>query len=298
MQELVALSNPRAKAFITTMAADQLCVVITSLGHHELRRGWEAWRLALSNDSLKKRTVQIRQFQMLRRIAELFGNLVHGVLRYNFIEWVKFSVSERLRVEMELKTEAAIKIQRIARGNIGREKAKKAAEGHKFMKLHAALVKLQALFRCKLQRWKYLKYQREILEEISCELIQRIIRGIIGRRRARKIRMYKSKDSAAVTLQAAARGMKGRRIGAALRLLRLKNKVIVLVQSLARGYIGRMRVERIVQDKIEAAAAIKIQARMRGVVARMNLHHRRREIEEHRSERNRYATSISCECAF
>mmetsp|Transcript_26383 Transcript_26383/g.39144 ORF Transcript_26383/g.39144 Transcript_26383/m.39144 type:complete len:1064 (+) Transcript_26383:160-3351(+) len=292
VQELVALSNPRARTFITMMAADQLCVVITRVGHRELRRGWDAWLLSIRNDTLKVKAAVYRHFQRLRRIAVLLGNLVLGVLRYNFMEWVKFSVSEKLRVEMEAKMAAAVTIQRIVRGNIGREKARKAAEGNKFLKLHAALVKIQSMFRCKIHHWRYLKYKRDKLEESSTLTMQRVVRGHLGRRRARRIRLYRDKESAAVLIQAFARGIKGRRIARDVKLLQLKNRVIIKIQALARGYIGRMRVGKILQDKLEAAAAIKIQARIRGAVARMNIHHRRKEIEEYRSERNRYATAI------
>jgi hypothetical protein len=292
VQELVALSNPKARSFVMSMAADQLCVTLTRLGRRQLKRGWDAWNLCLRTDFLKAKAVLLRRFMRLRTICSLFNGLVYKVLKYNFVEWVKFCVAERLRVEMEIKTAAATFIQRIARGVIGREKAKQAAEGHKFQKMHKSLVKLQALFRCKLLRWKYLKYMREVLEETSCELIQRIVRGFIHRRRVRRIRMYKDKESAAITIQAAARGMKGRKKASEVRLLRLKNKVIVKIQALARGYIGRSRVEKILQDKAEAAAAVKIQARIRGAVIRMNLHHRRRELDEYRSEKSRVVTLI------
>lgn len=289
---MVALSNPKARYFVMSMAADQMCVTITRLGKRQLKRGWDAWKLCLRNEFLKTKAVLLRRFMRLRRISSLLSRLVYNVLRYNFVEWVKHCVAERLRVEVEMKTAAAIVIQRLARGVMGREKAKQAAEGHKFLRMYKSLVTLQALFRCKLQRWKYLKHTREILEETSCETIQRIVRGFIHRRRVRRIKMYKDKESAAITIQAAARGMKGRIVANDVRLFRLKNKVIVKIQALARGYIGRSRVEKILQDKAEAAAAVKIQSRIRGAVTRMNLHHRRRELEEYRSERDRVVTLI------
>lgn len=292
VQELVALKNPRARAFITAMAADQLCSIITVIGRRELRRGWSSWTLSVKIYRLTNQIVNVRNFIYLREVAIRLDHLVQTVLRYNFLEWVKFCVAERLRVEMEMKTAAAITIQRVVRGNIGRERARKAAEGNKFAKLHRSLIKLQAVFRGKLQRWKYLKYRRDILEETSCELIQKVVRGFLGRRKAHRIRSYQSKVSAAITIQSAARGRKGRIVAAAIRLLRLKNKVVVRIQSLARGYIGRLKVAAILREKVQNAAAIKIQARIRGVVTRMNLHHRRRELEEYRSERKRYATKI------
>jgi hypothetical protein len=292
VQDLVALSNPRARAFIISMAADQMCAVLTRIGRRELRRGLDAWRLSVKIDLLKVQTVQIKRFLCLRRLANKMNQLVGSILKFNFLQWLKYCVAERLREEMELKSAAAVTIQRIVRGNIGRGKARKAAEGNKFAKLHRSLVKLQALFRGKIKRWKYLKYRRDILEESSCELIQKVVRGFLGRRRAHRIRSYQSKVTAAITIQAAARGRKGRIIASALRLLRLKNKVIVKIQSLARGYNGRMKVSTILREKAQNAAAAKIQARIRGVVTRMNLHHRRRELEEYRSERNRYAIKI------
>jgi hypothetical protein len=292
VQDIVALSNPRARAFVISMAADQMCGVLTRIGRRELKRGFEAWQLSVKLDLLKMHTSLIRRFMHLRRVAVKLNQLVMTTLRFNFLEWVKYCVAERLRLEMEMKSAAAITIQRVVRGNIGREKARKAAEGNKFAKLHRSLVKLQALFRGKIRRWKYLKYRRDILEETSCELIQKVVRGFLGRRRAHRIRSYQSKISAAITIQAAARGWKGRIIASSIRLFRLKNKVIVKIQALARGYIGRMKVATILREKVQNAAAVKIQARIRGVVTRMNLHHRRREMEEYRLERNRYAIKI------
>ena len=292
VQDLVALTNPKARSFVKSIAADHLCMSLTRLGQRELKRGWDAWILCIRNQSLRENSILIRRFVRLRKICVLLATLVHRIVRGTFLHWVKFSVAERLRVEMEIKRAASVQIQRIARGVIGRNKARQAAEGHKYLQMHKSLVKLQALFRCKLQQWKYQKYMRQSLEERSCELIQRVVRGFIHRRRVRKIRMYKDKESAAVTIQAAARGMRGRKRANGVKLLRLKNKVIVKIQALARGYIGRNRVGKILQDKVEAAAAIKIQARIRGAVTRVNLHHRRREVEEYRSERSRMVTII------
>lgn len=292
VQEIVSLSNPKAKNFISTMAADQLFAVIKNVGLRQLRRGWDAWKLNIKNQCLAIKAFHFQRFQYLRKVAILLNMYVARVMGAKFFKWARFCVSMRTQEEMELKTAAVLLVQRVVRGIISRVRVKKLRENQNFTRMHDSLVKIQALFRCKLQNWKYKTYCRNILEDSSARLMQRVIRGHLGRRKAFKMRLFQNKELNAILIQTIVRGLLGRKKADEMRLLRLKGEMALRIQIISRGYIARMRVKKMKQDKIENSAAAQIQALIRGALARMNLHRRREEAAEYQRERNRQAVLI------
>mmetsp|Transcript_36750 Transcript_36750/g.68371 ORF Transcript_36750/g.68371 Transcript_36750/m.68371 type:complete len:1025 (+) Transcript_36750:67-3141(+) len=292
VQEIVSLSNPKAKTFISTMAADQLFAVVKNVGLRQLRRGWDAWKLNIKNQCLITKAFLFRRFQFLRKLAMLLNLYVGRVIGAKFFKWARFCVTMRTQEEMELKTAAVLLVQRVTRGIISRVRVKKLRENQNFTRMHDSLVKIQALFRCKLQNWKYKTYCRNILEDSSARIMQRVVRGHLGRRKASKMRLFQNKELNAILIQTIVRGLLGRKKADEMRLLRLKSEMALRIQIISRGYIARMRVKKMKQDKIENNAAAQIQALIRGTLARMNLHRRREEAAEYQRERNRQAVLI------
>jgi hypothetical protein len=292
VQEIASLTNPKAKTFIASIAADQLFAVVKKIGLRQVQRGWDAWKLNIKNQNLTRKAVLFKRFQSLRDLAIILDKFVSQIIAAKFFQWASFCVTMRTQEEMELKTAAVLLVQRVARGISSRVRVKKMKDNQNFTRMHDSLVKIQGLFRCKLQYWKYKKYCRNVLEDASARTCQRVIRGHFGRRRAAKVRLFQNKELNAVTIQAVVRGLFGRNKAKEQRLLRLKGQMTVKIQVISRGYIARMRIKKIKRDRIESTAAIIIQAKMRGALARMNMHRRRKEAAEYQIERNRLATLI------
>jgi hypothetical protein len=292
VQEIVSLTNPKAKIFISTMAADQLFAVIKKVGLRQIKRGWDAWKLNVKNQHLIFKAVLFKRFQSIREFAMLLDQWATRVIGTKFFQWARFCVTMRTHEEMELKTAAVLLVQRVARGISSRVRVKKLKDNQNFTRMHDSLVKIQGLFRCKLQHWKYKTYRRNILEDASARTVQRVVRGHLGRRRAAKVRLFQNKELNATMIQAAVRGLFGRKIAEEQRVLRMKGEMALKMQVVARGYIARMRIKKMKRDIIEKIAAVSIQAKVRGVLARMNLHRRRKEAAEYQKERNRQAKLI------
>lgn len=292
VQEIVSLTNPKAKTFILTMAADQLFAVIKKVGLRQIRRGWDAWKLNIKNQNLIIKAVLFKRFQHFRNLAILLNKLVSQIIGAKFYQWARYCITMRTHEEMELKTAAVLLVQRVVRGILSRVRVKKLKDNQNFTRMHDSLVKIQALFRCKLQHWKYKKYRRNILEDASARTMQRVVRGHLGRCKACKLRLFQNKELNAVMIQAVVRGLFGRKIAQEERLLRLKGAMALRIQVIARGYNARMRIKKIKRDKIESAAAVSIQAKIRGALARMNLHRRKKEAAEYQRGRNRQAKLI------
>jgi hypothetical protein len=292
VQEIVTLSNPKARTFISTMAADQMLSVIKNIGMRQIKRGFEAWKLNIRNQNLTVKAALFQRFQHLRNLSMLVDKLVIRIMGVKFYKWVRFCITMRTHEEMELKTAAVLLVQRVARGISSRVRVKKLRENQNFTKMHDSLVTIQALFRCKLQFWKYKKYCRNMLEDGSARTIQRVVRGHLGRRKAAKIRLFQNKELNAIMIQAVVRGLLGRKRADDMRVLRLKGEMALKIQILARSYISRKRVEKMKRDILENYASSRIQARIRGALARMNLHRRRKEAAEYQRERGRQTVLI------
>lgn len=274
------------------MASEHMASCLHALALREFRRAWNAWWLEIRYQRLRTKTLAYHRFHKLRYISQLFNNVVIKVLRKKYVQWVQYCVAEKLEEDLLKKREAALFIQRCIRGWIGRIRARKIAEANKFAKLYTALIKLQAFFRMKVYRWRYLKHLREVLVLKSAKTIQRVARGHNARRRVKLLRQGNGRHKAAVRIQAVVRGIQGRKKAAGYRIFRLRNIKIVCIQALARGYIGRRMVDKIIRDKLEFNAAVLIQSIMRRALVKMNLHRRRLELEEYKIEQDRNATKI------
>lgn len=292
VQEIVAVANPKARNFVLSIAADQMAACLRKLVEREIKRGWLAWTIEVNNRKLAEKGKLFYRFQNLRKLVIKLNAVVAKALYKKFSKWVEYCVAVKHAQELKQQQAAVLLIQRVGRGYIGRKRARKVQETTQFTRMYDALIKLQAMFRCKIHRWRYLKYLRNKLEIKSTLLLQRVGRGFLARKRVRRMKMYNHKALAAIKIQAWVRGIAGRKKVAALRLLRLKNQMAVRIQALARGYISRKSVQKFLQDRIEYDAAIMIQKIIRGALVRMNMHRHRAALEEYRNAQYRAATQI------
>jgi hypothetical protein len=232
------------------------------------------------------------KFQGLRNFAVFLGNLFHDAMRKKLKLWIKFTKREVLRLQKITETGAVIAIQRIARGMMARHRVDHIREKNKFRTLYNATVKLQALFRCKITRWRYLRHQRNRLEDSCVRLLQRVTRGFRARKRVRILRRLKNREVAAVLVQTQIRIRQARNKVKAMMLDRLKKRVAVKIQALIRGFLARRSAAARKANILRFYAAQAIQARVRGMIARNHLSRRKQEAEAYWEGQRRAATNI------
>ena len=155
-----------------------------------------------------------------------------------------------------------------------------------------ATLMIQATIRGKLQRWKYIAFQRKKLEERCSRIAQRIYRGHKARKRVRAIRKSQDRQGASTKIQATVRRKLAYGRVKRKRVEKRKNEMAVRIQSLIRGFLARKNVHKIAEANHKYRAATKIQQYVRGMIARVLVERRKREILEFKNTVERAAVAI------
>lgn len=292
VNDVVDILNPKAKAMMLAVAAERMRNILRVIMCKELKRGFKAWKLSITQ---LRAVEKLKIFLRFRNVRNFSSKVMIGVLKFKrrkFRHWRNIAHAEALRLKAEKEKACSIAIQRVFRGWLGRRKVTDFEAARKYASMFKATVRIQALFRCKGKRWKYQRYLRDKNHMAATIIIQRLSRGFLGRKRFKRIRLQANRDIAATMIQSVVRGNAGRKRAAQKQYLRDCIKAAVVIQAQMRGFLSRRMVDRILEEKLRDWGVRFLQRIFRGVLCRMNMHRKRKEIEDYRWHRLRMVLRI------
>lgn len=291
-QEMMSIANPKAKALLYTVAAEKMKQTLFTLLKVDMKRGMLAWKTATHQLRLQVKASKLIKLLGIRNILVGLDNIICRKLTINILRWKEFTITRTMEIQKENFVIAAIKIQSAIRGCIGRRKCFGQLQRRKYQKLYDATIKLQACFRSKLYRWKYLSELLDIRRQKAATLAQRIYFGFKARKRVKLIKLRQSKDLAATLLQKVMRGKIARKLIVRIERERIQKIFATKIQALVRGFVTRKTIDTVLENKKKYGHAMKIQAIVRGFITRLNISKKLAELKEHRHYRNKSATTI------
>ena len=286
------MTKPRSKALVYHIAAERMQAVLGEVVKKELRCGYDAWMMAVSQHRLAGKYARLLILLELRVLAIFLFYYVRKRIRKRFLTWVEVTKTENERLEIARRYYAAIAIQKLVRGILARQRVARLMEQKKFQKLYNATICIQAFLRGRVYRLRYLQRTQLEREMKARLLLQRVERGRRGRKRARFERRKQDRASAATRIQCLYRCKVAEAAVAALRKERRQMIAATIMQALVRGFLGRARKERDRRALMQERAAVLLQALFRGVIVRMNRARKRAELMEYRYLRNKAALLI------
>lgn len=292
VNEIVEVNNPKARAIMTTMAAEKMRAALWGIVERELKRGWTAWIIEYKNQKVKSKLTHYVRFHSIRQIAYALGKLVHRVLDIKWYKWYNYAKRESARIKAARELKAAINIQKSLRGLFARNRVEALRQRNKYQKLFDAVIILQKIFRGKVRRWKYVNFKRRKLEDKCSRLIQRVQRGHKARRRCRVLRLHRDKDRAVTMIQALVRGRISRKKAQKARKEHNRLKSVIKIQAVIRGFITRRKATAVQRMMKKTKAATKIQKHIRGAICRMNMAAKRAELIAYKEMRDSAAIKI------
>jgi hypothetical protein len=292
MQSMLDVNYPRAHELVISMACEKLYHGLELMTFRSLRRGFKAWMRTVQIVKLNDNIHRYVHVLGIRHIVTGLNGLAISALSKKFNLWREFYIEEMARVRKARELEAIITIQRIMRGYLGRKRANADKETHKYQKMYESTLRLQAFFRMKLNRWRYLDALKALKRERAAHLIQRVYRGHRARKIHRLLTLQKKRYWAAVKIQCAARQRAARKILFGLRLRRRQFLAASKIQAIVRGYLVRQMAHNQSDSLRKHYAAVKIQTIIRGKIVRKHLARRRAEAAELNSHRNQAAVKI------
>jgi hypothetical protein len=292
MQSALDVNYPRAHELVISMACERLYGGLERIVMRALRRGFKSW---LRTIEIIKLAANVRRYVHtlgVRHVVIGINGLVNKSLSKKFKCWREFYLEEKKRLRKERELEAIVTIQRIMRGYIGRKRARADKETHKYQKMYESTIRLQAFFRMKLCRWKYLQAIQGVKRDRAARLLQRVYRGHKARKIYRLLTLQKKRYWAAVKIQCAFRQRAAWKVLQGLRQKKQQYLAASLIQALVRGFLVRMMAHNRSDALRRHYAAVKIQAIIRGKIVRKYLTRRRMEALELNSHRNQAAIMI------
>jgi hypothetical protein len=153
--------HPQAKSFMLAVAGERLAKAMWVFPLMDLRRGWQAWVMAVRHEERKFAVDTYVRFQGMRYLATSLAWLLRQALSKKWVLWRANAqtVSKQLRDIAE--NNAAVKIQTRARGMLARMRVRHLKKVKKYEALYHGTIELQRIFRGKPVRWRFQAWQKE-----------------------------------------------------------------------------------------------------------------------------------------
>lgn len=223
-------------------------------------------------------TKNVNRFLRLRVLAFLLRRILLKKLISKFVPWKNNYLQHREYMKKQRINLAACKIQKIARGVAAREYVIGVRERGKYQALYRSTLKIQALFRGRLQRWRWLKRKKKIHDIKMAIVCQRVYRGYTARKSTRKMMMVIWRNKAAIKIQHMVLIKQAKRKVSAVREKKKMERAATVIQKRIRGRLTRKNMLKIIRDKAKLLKIVLIQKRVRGMIARLNLEKRKMKI--------------------
>lgn len=291
-RSIVGIADPKTKHLLFAVAAENMQHALYPFLRYEMHRGFLAWGFVVRQQRRVEKAGAYLRFLTMRNIIVGLNSLLRGVLVANIRIWRNFAVMESLRIKKEQIRRAAVKIQSIARQRISLKRIEGLRQRRKYQRLYDATIKIQALIRGKLVRWRYLKTARDRIRRQAAMNLQRAYRGYYTRKRVAKLMLRRSKYLAATLIQKIMRAKLATKRVAVLLAARKKHRSATLLQTCVRGYLGRKHMARTLIERARYRYAVRIQAMVRGKLVRIHILQKIKEMEDYRYYRNKAATKI------
>lgn len=292
LPRLVEMKQSKAMQYIQALGVQKLGKCLERLVFAQKRLGFKAWCMAAEVDKQTRQMGAVSSFMRYRVLSVTWNKVVGKLLKRVLRTWLRTVHWELIRERHELEAASALLIQKTFRGFYTRSVLIKQREKQQLERIYEALVRIQAFFRGRLARMKYLVMCRTHLEDFSIRLIQRVFRGYIGRCIAFQRRLEEAMRQAATMFQAAFRGYLIRRDILKMKRAMKERDAAIAIQAVVRGFLGRQRVRNILNGKKRDIAIRLLQRVIRGWLSRANMHKKLAEINQYRRRRNQCALKI------
>ncbi|CAM9106438.1 unnamed protein product [Discosporangium mesarthrocarpum] len=255
----LAQESTQAQATLAKAALSRMNGAVGRLYLGNLRHAWTRWTVFLHH----KRSHEVAG-RLVRAVgaAAIGFSVMEPLLRRkqkrSLLCWAANMRAERV-IEVQA---AALEIQRIIRGMLGRKRACWVQRG-------LSAVTIQRLVRAHSGRMRARRRARFLEERAAVMTIETKYMEFCWQRTIARVKLKEKRQRAATKIQAAWRGLVlGRRVAYVLRENHRRSVSALMIQRLWRGVLVRVQADILLEEKQQKEAAVKIQAVARGRGAR------------------------------
>lgn len=185
---LCPVQHPRAVRFLRRWACERLAILADEILVSRAAAALDRWRRATAAMAMAERKGAYLRYQGSRKLMFAVDKAYIRRLAKRWIQWGAFIEAERARERRVLEHSAAITIQRAVRGFHARRLRAWLKIMAQDRQRHLAAVTLTRYAKGKVARMRYARVKAGIERVRAGELLRRVGRGMLDRKKATKLR--------------------------------------------------------------------------------------------------------------
>lgn len=185
---LCPVQHPRAVLFLRRWACERLAILADEILASRAAAALERWSRAAAAMARAERRGAYLRYQGSRRILLAVDRAYLRRLAKAWVRWGAFAEAARERERRALENSAAVTIQRAVRGFHARRLRAWLQVVALDRRRHLAAVTLTRYAKGKVARVRYARVRAGVERARAGELVGRVGRGMLGRKKARRLR--------------------------------------------------------------------------------------------------------------
>lgn len=196
MQEVTRMcpvQHPRAVHFLRRWACERLAILAEEIIMSRAAAALERWRQAVVAVAMAERKEAYLRYQGSSKLSFALDKAYLRRLARGWIRWTSFVDSVRAEERRVLEISTAITIQRAVRGLAARRLRAKLKKLAQERQRHLASVTITRYAKGKVAMMRYGRLKAGVEEVRAAEMLRRVGRGMLDRKKARRLREDKAR---------------------------------------------------------------------------------------------------------
>lgn len=186
--QLCPVQHPRAVRFLRRWACERLAILADEILVSRAAAALERWRRATATMAMAERKEAYLRYQGSSKLAFALDKAYLRRLAKGWIRWGAFVEAERARERRAVEHAAAVTVQRAVRGLQARRLRAWLRIVAQDRQRHLAAVTVTRYAKGKVARMRYARVKAGIERVRAGELLRRVGRGMLGRKKAKRLR--------------------------------------------------------------------------------------------------------------
>lgn len=187
------VQHPRAVQFLRRWACERLATLADEILLSHGASAFERWREIASKMALVARRHAYLQYQGSRKMGFTLDKAYLRRLAKGWIRWIAHVEAERAEIRRVHEISAAVTVQTAFRGLAARQQRTRLAIAASDKQRHLAAVAITRCIKGKVARMRYGRLKSDVERVRASEMLRRVGRGMLGRRKARGLREERAK---------------------------------------------------------------------------------------------------------
>lgn len=202
VMRMCPVNHPRAVVFLRRWACERLAILADEILLSRAAAALDRWRRATTAIMMAERKHAYLQYQRSNMLAIALHQACLRRVAKGWIRWSDLVVDGRAAERHALELSAAVTVQTVFRGLAARKRRARLSLAARDRQIYLAAVVITRCIKGKVARIRYARLKADFDRVHASEMLRRVGRGMLGRRKARRLKEQQAKLKARYCVQA------------------------------------------------------------------------------------------------